>query len=163
MEEEANAHFPNEQPLVRENEYRYDDPYQWCPGGLTRSQKGWIQRLRNREQQQEDRAHKERRPKSQIWHAKEKADEVVAASVNMVFILPMTFKAQSGEEIAQDMAQFSLDPMQATFDKPDDKERKHLRPLFQKGYINGKPMTKILVDGEAAVNIMRIPCTGSLG
>src|SRR6185503_16259515 len=52
------------------------------------------------------------------------------------------------------MAQFSLDPMQATFDKPDDKERKHLRPLFLKGYINDKPITKMLVDGGAAVNIM---------
>ena len=52
------------------------------------------------------------------------------------------------------MAQFSLDPMQATFDKPDDKERKHLRSLFLKGYINDKPITKMLVDGGAAVNIM---------
>ena len=39
LEEEANACVPDERPLVREIEYRYDDPYQWCPGGLTRSQK----------------------------------------------------------------------------------------------------------------------------
>ena len=44
--------------------------------------------------------------------------------------------------------------MQATFDKLGDKESKHLRPLFMKGYINGKSMTKMLVDGGAAVNIM---------
>ena len=52
------------------------------------------------------------------------------------------------------MAQLSLDPMQATFEKPGDKERKHLRPLFTKGYINGKPITNMLVDGGAAVNLM---------
>jgi len=85
---------------------------------------------------------------------KEKADDVEAASVNMVFVLPMEFKASSDEEVEQTMAQLSLDPMQATFDKLGDKERKHLRPLFMKGYINGKSMTKMLVDGGAAVNIM---------
>jgi len=30
LEEEANEHIPDERPLVHENEYRYDDPYQWC-------------------------------------------------------------------------------------------------------------------------------------
>ena len=72
----------------------------------------------------------------------------------MVFILPMEFDASSDEEVEQTMAQLSLDPMQATFENPGDKERKHLWPLFMKGYINGKPMTKMLVDGGAAVNIM---------
>ena len=108
----------------------------------------------HREQQQEDLDRIGRRPKSMIWCAKKKADEVEAASVNMVFFLPIEFNAPSGEEIEQAMAQLSLDPMQATFDKPGDKERKHLKPLFMKGYINGKPMTKMLVDGGAAVNIM---------
>ena len=87
--------------------------------------------------QQEDRARRERRPKSTVWRVKEKADEVEAASVNMVFVLPMEFKASSNGEAEQTMAQLSLDPMQATFEKPGDKERKHLRPLFMKGYING--------------------------
>ena len=72
----------------------------------------------------------------------------------MVFVLPQEFKAPSGEEVEQDMAQLSLDPMQATVDKTGDNERKHLRPLFMKGYINGNSITKMLVDGGAAVNIM---------
>ena len=61
------------------------------------------------------------------------------------------------------MAQLSLDPMQAMFEKPEDKERNHLRPLFMKGYINGKPMTKMLVDGGAAVNIMLYTMYRKLG
>jgi len=64
-----------------------------------------------------------------------------AASVNMVFILPMEFKAPSGEKVEPTMAQLSLDNMQATFDKSGDKERKHFWLLFMKGYINGRPMT----------------------
>lgn len=110
--------------------------------------------MRDHECQEEDRARKERRPKPMVWRRKEYPDEVVTASVDMVFVLPMEFKASYDEEVEQTMAQLSLDPMQAIFEKPGDKERKHLRPLFMKGYINGKPRTKMLVDGGAAVNIM---------
>ena len=110
--------------------------------------------MHDHECQEEDRAHKDRHPKSTVWHPNEKLDGVETASVNMVFVLPMEFKASSNEEVEETMAQLSLDPMQATFEKPGDKERKHARPLFMKGYINGKPMTKMLVDGGAAVNIM---------
>ena len=81
----------------------------------------------------------------------------------MVFILPMEFDASSDEEVEQTMAQLSLDPMQATFEKPGDKERKHLGPLFMKGYINGKPMTKMLVDGGAVMNIMPYTTYRKLG
>ena len=49
--------------------------------------------------QQEDRARRERRPKSTVWRVKEKADEVEAASVNMVFVLLMEFKVSSDEEV----------------------------------------------------------------
>ena len=53
--------------------------------------------------------------------------------------------------------------MQAIFDKPGYKERKHLKPLFMKGYINGKPMTKMLIDGGAAVNLMPYAMYRKLG
>ena len=98
-----------------------------------------------------------------MWRAEEKADEVETASVNMVFILPIEFKAPTDDETEKAKAQLSLDPMQATFDKPEDKERKHLRPLFLKGYVNGKPMTKMLVDEGAVVNIMPYATYRKLG
>ena len=84
-------------------------------------------------------------------------------SVNMVFFLPEEFKAPSEKEAEQAMAQLSLDPMQATFDKLGNKERKHLKPLFMKGYINGKPMTKMLVDRGAAANLMPYATYRKLG
>lgn len=61
------------------------------------------------------------------------------------------------------MAQLNLEPAPATFEKPEDKDRRHLRALFMQGFINGKPMTKMLVDGGAAVNIMPYAMLRKLG
>ena len=119
--------------------------------------------MRHREQVQEEYACRDRRPKSQVWGAKEISNEVEATSVNMVFILLMEFKAHSEDDIEQVMVQLSLDPVPATFEKPEDKERKHLRPLHLKGYTNGKPMTKMLVNVGAAVNIMPYAMYRKLG
>jgi hypothetical protein len=58
----------------------------------------------------------------------------------------------SDEELG--MAQLTLEPRQAIFEKPDDEKRQHLKPLFLKGFVNGKPVTRMLVDGGAAVNLM---------
>jgi hypothetical protein len=45
----------------------------------------------------------------------------------------MEFKAPpDDEEEEQIMAELTLDPMQAAFDKPEDKECRHLRPLYIK-------------------------------
>jgi hypothetical protein len=44
--------------------------------------------MRDRKRQEEDRARKERRPKSMVWHPKEKADGAEAASITMVFVYP---------------------------------------------------------------------------
>ena len=41
---------------------------------------------------------------------------------------------------------------QAIFDKPI--KHRHLKALCVKGFVNGKPMSKILVDGGASVNLM---------
>ena len=36
--------------------------------------------------------------------------------------------------------------------KPE--KHRHLKPLYVKGYVDGKPITKMLVDGGAIVNLM---------
>jgi hypothetical protein len=55
------------------------------------------------------------------------------------------------EQLGGLMAQLVL-AKQATFDKPA--KNRHMRPLYLRGYINGKPLTKMFVDGGAAVNVM---------
>ena len=69
----------------------------------------------------------------------------------MVFLLPSEFRAPDGDDEEQDleeaMAQLNLEPIPASFEKPEDEKRKHLKALFLKGFVDGKHVTKMLVDG----------------
>jgi hypothetical protein len=49
------------------------------------------------------------------------------------------------------------------FEKPQAKNYKHLKALYLKGYINGQPINKMLVDTGAAVNIMPYSVLRRLG
>jgi hypothetical protein len=77
----------------------------------------------------------------------------------MVCFLPNEFMAPANqivqEEVLPDideaeqvglMAQLVL-TKQATFDKPI--KNRHMRPLYLRGFVNGKPLTKVFVDGGA--------------
>jgi hypothetical protein len=79
----------------------------------------------------------------------------------MVFVLPAEFYAQSREELP--VAQLDLGPRPVIFEKPRGKTYKHLKALYLKGYINGQPVNKILVDTGAAVNIMPYSVLRRLG
>ena len=103
------------------------------------------------------------RVKSQVWRVKPRADdrqdpETSAAPVNMVFMLPSEFVAPDSDkeepDLEEGVAQLNLEPVSATFEKLEDEKRKHLKALFLKGYVDGKPITRMMVDGVAAVNIM---------
>jgi hypothetical protein len=102
-----------------------------------------------------------------VWRVKQKADNKTtpSASVNMVFILQMEFKAPTDDEEVevQAMAQLTLDPMLATVDKPEEKMCQHLRLLYIKGHVDGWPMTKMLVDGGATINVMSYAMYRKLG
>jgi hypothetical protein len=47
------------------------------------------------------------------------------------------------------------------FDKPE--QHRHLKALYLKCYVDGKPITKMLVDGGAAVNVMPYTTFRKLG
>jgi hypothetical protein len=92
----------------------------------------------------------------------------------MVFILPVEFRAPSkyeqeesdreeydGEELGEAIAQLFLQSQQAIFDKPS--QHRYLKALYMKGFIDGKPMNKMLVDGGAAVNLMPYTTFRKLG
>jgi hypothetical protein len=141
---------------------------QWCPPGLRRSQKRRVQRLRNQELKQA------RIKKRQVWHPKDKPDESGrSAHTCMVCLLPNEFMALANqivqEEILPNMdeaEQFGLMVQlmlakQATFDKPA--KNRHMRPLYLRGYVNGKPLTKMFVDGGAVVNVMPYTTFRKLG
>jgi hypothetical protein len=76
----------------------------------------------------------------------------------MVFMLLIEFLALSDDEeevvLSNQVAQLALDPMMAVFEKPTDDERQHLKALFVKGRVDGQPVSKILIDGGAAIKCL---------
>ena len=67
----------------------------------------------------------------------------------MVFVLPSEFRAPQPEELA--IAQLYLGPQPIIFEKPKEKSYKHLKGLYLKGLINGKPINRMLVDTGAVL------------
>ena len=57
----------------------------------------------------------------------------------------------------------TLEPVPATFEKPKDEKRRHLKALFLKGFVDGKPVTKMLVNGGAIMNLMPYVMLRKLG
>ena len=156
------ARRPSRDDLEPEEEDRYHRP-RWCPDGLNRSQKHRVQHLRNLEEaeakyldvlrkarpdlaeQVRRPRREERRPPRKEWRPKQtKADDKPSADVNMVFVLPSEFRAPQPEESA--IAQLDLGPQPIIFEKPKEKSYKHLKGLYLKGFIDGKPVNRMLVD-----------------
>ena len=74
----------------------------------------------------------------------------VRMDINMGYYLPAEFHAPNdGGEVAQ----IDFGPRDAIFAKPKE-QVKHLKPLYVRGHINGKPVSRMLVDGGAVVNLM---------
>ncbi len=76
----------------------------------------------------------------------------------MVFMLPAEFEAKEADvdDVEEASARLVLSPKQTIFEKPEGTENRHLKPLYVNGFVNGKPMSKMMVDGGATVNLM--PC-----
>ena len=109
-------------------------------------------------ERQEDLYRDEDSSKSGNRQQSDRRGEGPLADVNMVFMLPMEFLAPSSDDkeisLSDQIAQLALDPMMAVFEKLFDDERQHLKALFVKGRVDGQPVSKILIDGGAAINIM---------
>jgi hypothetical protein len=105
---------------------------------------------------------KESHPRKKEWHPKPtKADGTTSAGTNMVFVLPPEFYALDRKELP--VAQLNFGPRPIIFEKPQEKNYKHLKALYLKGYINGHPVNKMLVDTGATVNIMSYSVLRRLG
>ena len=53
----------------------------------------------------------------------------------------------------EDVCHLHFGPREAVFQKTSEKDN-HLKALYMRGHINGKPVTRMLVDGGAIVNLM---------
>jgi hypothetical protein len=105
---------------------------------------------------------KESRLQKKEWRPKPtKADETTSVGTNMVFVLPPEFYAPEHKKLP--VARLDFGSWPAIFEKPRAKIYKHLKALYLKGYINGHPVNKMLVDTSAAVNIMPYSVLHRLG
>jgi hypothetical protein len=61
------------------------------------------------------------------------------------------------------VARLDFGPRPVIFEKPREKNYKHLKALYLKGYINSHPVNKMLVNTGAVVNIMSYSVLHRLG
>ena len=74
--------------------------------------------------------------------------------------LPSEFKAPADQEVYSDFDESEYEEIvvkltvvqQAIFDK--SVKHRHVKALYMKGFVDGKPMNKLLVDKGASVNLM---------
>jgi hypothetical protein len=164
---------------LKKKKIKYHRP-RWCPDGLSRSQKCRVQRLRTLEEDEAQylemlrkarpdlvvKIHctqkKESRSRKKEWRPKPtKADGTASVGTNMVFVLPPEFYAPDRKELP--VAQLDFGPRSVIFEKPREKNYKHLKAVYLKGYINGHPVNEMLVDTGATVNIMPYSVLRRLG
>jgi hypothetical protein len=55
-----------------------------------------------------------------------------------------------------------LSPKEAMFEKPEESSQ-HLKPLYIQGHINRKPVSRMLIDSSAAINLMSYSIFKKLG
>ena len=115
-----------------------------------------MKRLRNRELEQAQAS-----GKPQVWCTMQKADrKQPSANIQMAILLPSEFRALADQEVYSDFDESEYEEIVAKltiiqwaiFDKPV--KHRHLKALYMKGLVDGKPMNKMLVDGGASVNLM---------
>jgi hypothetical protein len=158
---------------------KYHQP-RWCPDRLSHSEKCRVHRLQNLEEVEAQylemlrkarpdlavKVHytqeKESRPRKKEWHPKPtKVDLTASAGTNMVFVLPPEFYAPDRKELP--VSQLNFGPRPVIFEKPWENNYNHLKAMYLKGYINGHPVSKMLVGTGAVVNIMPYSVLRRLG
>ena len=124
-----------------------------------------MQGLRNKELEQAQAS-----SKPQVWCTKQTADrKQPSANIQMTFLLPSEFRAPADQEVYSDFNESEYEEIvakltvvqQAIFDKPV--KHRHLKPLYMKGFVEGKPMNKMLMDRGASINLMSYTTFRKLG
>jgi hypothetical protein len=68
--------------------------------------------------------------------------------INMVFMLLAQFKG-----VEDEVAQMCLSPKAAVFEKHEESSQ-HMKPLYIWGHLDERPISRMLIDGRAAINLM---------
>jgi hypothetical protein len=79
---------------------------------------------------------------------KDGSSPLTSMNVNMVFMLPAEF---NGAE--EEITKLCLGPKVVVFEKPEESSH-HLKPLYVRGHIDGRLISRMLVDGGTVINLM---------
>jgi hypothetical protein len=165
----------------------------WYPPGLTHSQRRRIQQMRaqklkedvaEKERDEHFNTIWHMFPTNQEWRVKEKADipapttsnddmdlldddesllikngslPPIGMDINMVFTLPAEFRGAEEE-----VAQMCLGLKKVVIKKPKESSQ-HMKPLYVRGHINERSISRMLIDGGAAINLMSYSIFKKLG
>jgi hypothetical protein len=88
---------------------------------------------------------------------KDGAPPLIGMDKNMVFTLPAEFRG-----VEEEVAQRCLSPMEAIFKKPEELSQR-LKPLYIRGCVDRRPISRMLIDGGATVNLMPYDIFKKLG
>jgi hypothetical protein len=77
--------------------------------------------------------------------------------INMVFTPPAEFRG-----VEEEVAQMYLSPKEAMFKKPEESSQQ-IKPLYVRVHIDGMPISRMLIDGGATVNLMSYTVFKKLG
>jgi hypothetical protein len=77
--------------------------------------------------------------------------------INMVFTPPAEFRG-----VEEEVAQMYLGPKEAMFKKPEESSQQ-IKPLYVRVHIDGMPISRMLIDGGATVNLMSYTVFKKLG
>jgi hypothetical protein len=72
----------------------------------------------------------------------------ISMDINMVFTLLAEFRG-----VEEEVAHMCLGPKEAMFEKTEESNQ-HLKPLYIRSHIDRKPISRMLVDGGAVVNLI---------
>jgi hypothetical protein len=79
---------------------------------------------------------------------KDESPSPTGIDINMVFTLSVEFRGAMEE-----VAQMCLCPKEAMFKKPEESSQ-HIKPLYVRGHIDERPISRMLIDSGAAINLM---------
>jgi hypothetical protein len=77
--------------------------------------------------------------------------------VNMVFMLPVEFRG-----VEEEVTQMCLGRKVVMLEKREESSQ-DLKPLYVWGHIDGKPISRMLIDGGTAINLMSYSAFRKLG
>jgi hypothetical protein len=68
--------------------------------------------------------------------------------INMLFTLSAEFRG-----VKEEVAQMCLGANEAMFEKLKESSQ-HLKPLYIQGHIDGRPISRMFIDGGTTINLM---------